>query len=337
MNYRAWQLKNADTAGESALLAAGYGPLLARVLACRGIAQPQAAAALLEEEPPLSDPFLLKDMDKAVARIQQAIENGETIVIFGDYDVDGVSATAILYECLTNLGAQVRCKLPTREGGGYGYVHKDQIDWYERTSNALKAENGGKPVPSLLFQHIVVPEVYNMFTEVSKGTKGAVRGNANHTSQYYVTNPDYIDAGHLNEGPCPANTANDGQLDSWVKQGDILGAIFGHDHVNDYAGTYKGIRLLAAPAVTFYSYGNYRGVRTIDLDESNLSTFQTQVIPADKLMDYTVKNPYIREHGYYEYKSVFIPALCGGIAGLAALTAVIIVLVKVIKKHKAKK
>ena len=57
---------------------------------------------------------------KAVARIQQAIENGETIVIFGDYDVDGVSATAILYECLTNLGAQVRCKLPTREGGGYG-------------------------------------------------------------------------------------------------------------------------------------------------------------------------------------------------------------------------
>lgn len=223
------------------------------------------------------------------------------------------------------------------EGGGYGYVHKDQIDWYERTSNALKAENGGKPVPSLLFQHIVVPEVYNMFTEVSKGTKGAVRGNANHTSQYYVTNPDYIDAGHLNEGPCPANTANDGQLDSWVKQGDILGAIFGHDHVNDYAGTYKGIRLLAAPAVTFYSYGNYRGVRTIDLDESNLSTFQTQVIPADKLMDYTVKNPYIREHGYYEYKSVFIPALCGGIAGLAALTAVIIVLVKVIKKHKAKK
>mgnify|MGYP000814410099 FL=1 len=120
MNYRAWQLKNADTAGESALLAAGYGPLLARVLACRGIAQPQAAAALLEEEPPLSDQFLLKDMDKAVARIQQAIENGETIVIFGDYDVDGVSATAILYECLTNLGAQVRCKLPTREGGGYG-------------------------------------------------------------------------------------------------------------------------------------------------------------------------------------------------------------------------
>ena len=97
-----------------------YIGIIGLFLLGRGIAQPQAAAALLEEEPPLSDPFLLKDMDKAVARIQQAIENGETIVIFGDYDVDGVSATAILYECLTNLGAQVRCKLPTREGGGYG-------------------------------------------------------------------------------------------------------------------------------------------------------------------------------------------------------------------------
>lgn len=65
------------------------------------------------------DPFLLKDMDKAVARIEQAVENEELMVIYGDYDVDGISATAILYECLTSQGAHVRCKLPTR-GSGYG-------------------------------------------------------------------------------------------------------------------------------------------------------------------------------------------------------------------------
>lgn len=120
MNYRAWQLKKPDAAGESSLTASGYGPLLARVLSSRGIATPQAAAQWLEEEAPLSDPFLLKDMDKAAARILKAVEESEPIVIFGDYDVDGISATAILFECLTNLGAQVRCKLPTREGGGYG-------------------------------------------------------------------------------------------------------------------------------------------------------------------------------------------------------------------------
>lgn len=119
MNYRAWQLKTTEPTGENALLAAGYAPLLARVLASREIAEPDTAACLLDQDPPLSDPFLLKDMDKAVARIQQAIEEGQTIVIFGDYDVDGICATAILYECLVSLGAQVRCKLPTRDGG-YG-------------------------------------------------------------------------------------------------------------------------------------------------------------------------------------------------------------------------
>ena len=75
--------------------------------------------ALLGQGEPLSDPFLLTDMDKAVVRIQEAIENEELMVIYGDYDVDGISATAILYECLTSQGAHVRCKLPTR-GSGYG-------------------------------------------------------------------------------------------------------------------------------------------------------------------------------------------------------------------------
>ncbi|MGN0651375.1 MAG: DHH family phosphoesterase, partial [Gemmiger sp.] len=126
MNYRAWQVKKADEAGEQALTA-GCGPLLARVLSARGINTPQAAAQCLDEQAPLSDPFLMKDMDRAAERIHAAIENDEPIVIFGDYDVDGVSATAILYECLTNLGAQVRCKLPSRSGGGYG-ITKEALD-----------------------------------------------------------------------------------------------------------------------------------------------------------------------------------------------------------------
>ena len=66
------------------------------------------------------DPFLFPDMAKAAERVRKAVDGFESIAVYGDYDVDGVSATAILYECLTNLGAQVRCKLPTREGGGYG-------------------------------------------------------------------------------------------------------------------------------------------------------------------------------------------------------------------------
>ena len=119
MNYFAWQIRPAAPDAEQALAAAGYGVLLRRVLAARGCADAEAARRLLEPEQGLSDPFLLKDMDRAVARIRQAIEAEEPIVIYGDYDVDGICATAILYECLSSQGAHVRCKLPTR-GGGYG-------------------------------------------------------------------------------------------------------------------------------------------------------------------------------------------------------------------------
>ncbi|MGN0975700.1 MAG: DHH family phosphoesterase, partial [Gemmiger sp.] len=126
MNYRAWQLKKEDDAAEQALRDAGYGTLLARVLAARGFDTADKADALLHGHTPLSDPYLLKDMDKAVARIRRAIESEEPIVIFGDYDVDGVSATALLYEYLTNLGAHVRCKLPSRDGGGYG-INRDTL------------------------------------------------------------------------------------------------------------------------------------------------------------------------------------------------------------------
>ena len=119
MNYPAWQIKTADHAAEQALAGAGCGALLRRVLAARGCTDPAEVQALLGAGAELSDPFLLRDMDKAVARIEQAVENEETIVIYGDYDVDGISATAILYECLSSMGAHVRCKLPTR-GTGYG-------------------------------------------------------------------------------------------------------------------------------------------------------------------------------------------------------------------------
>lgn len=68
----------------------------------------------------LHDPFLLKDMQKAVERLQKAIEKQEKIMIFGDYDVDGTSATALLYDLLKKIGADVHYTLPDREKDGYG-------------------------------------------------------------------------------------------------------------------------------------------------------------------------------------------------------------------------
>ena len=94
--------------------------LLAGILAARGVTDPTEALTLLAGEEELSDPLLLKDMDKACARILRAIDHEETIVVFGDYDVDGVTATALLYQHLKGMGANVKCMLPSREGDGYG-------------------------------------------------------------------------------------------------------------------------------------------------------------------------------------------------------------------------
>ena len=94
--------------------------LLAGVLTARGVTDPTDALTLLAGEEELSDPFLLTDMQKACERIWRAIDDGETIVVFGDYDVDGVTATALLYQHLKGMGATVKCMLPSREGDGYG-------------------------------------------------------------------------------------------------------------------------------------------------------------------------------------------------------------------------
>ena len=152
MTYRAWELKPLDRAAlkeltqaiaeqaveeleqqameeepwsdakYSSVLSAQQkeNALLAGILTARGITDPAEALTLLAGEEDLSDPFLLTDMQKACERIWQAIDNGETIVIFGDYDVDGVTATALLYQHLKGMGATVKCMLPSREGDGYG-------------------------------------------------------------------------------------------------------------------------------------------------------------------------------------------------------------------------
>lgn len=121
MLYRKWQIKqfNNDEVQELST-ALQMSSILAKVLLAKGVKTKQQATELFLNVYPLSDPYLLKDMDKAVERIHSAIENGEKIVVYGDYDVDGVCATATLFSYLENAGANVFYKLPNREKDGYG-------------------------------------------------------------------------------------------------------------------------------------------------------------------------------------------------------------------------
>lgn len=96
-------------------------PLVARLLANRGIhTVEEARSFLFINEQAFHDPFLMKDMDKAVARIKQAIDADEKIRIFGDYDADGVSSTTVMIETLTQMGASVDFYIPNRFSEGYG-------------------------------------------------------------------------------------------------------------------------------------------------------------------------------------------------------------------------
>ncbi len=106
---------------ESQFLQKEYGisPIVADILAARG-AGTAGAAELLAEQEELEDPFLLPDMEKAAARMEEAISSGEQITIYGDYDCDGVTATVILYLYLQSMGAKVDWYIPERLDEGYG-------------------------------------------------------------------------------------------------------------------------------------------------------------------------------------------------------------------------
>ncbi|HHT54092.1 MAG TPA: single-stranded-DNA-specific exonuclease RecJ [Clostridiales bacterium] len=99
----------------------GVSRTLAALLHNRGYTTPEAAERFLKnEESILHDPFLLRDMDRAVRRIWQAIQGRERIVIYGDYDVDGVTSVALLWLHLKSKGADVGYYIPSRSGEGYG-------------------------------------------------------------------------------------------------------------------------------------------------------------------------------------------------------------------------
>lgn len=103
-------------------------PLLAMMLDIRGITKEEDIINFLQENKDFSDPFLMKDMDKAVERITTAVENGEKICVYGDYDADGVTSTSLLYSYLRDsLGADVMFYIPTRTGEGYG-MNKGAVD-----------------------------------------------------------------------------------------------------------------------------------------------------------------------------------------------------------------
>ena len=107
---------NAETAQIAAEL--GLSDICAKLLWTRGYRTVEEARGFLKnEDAVLHSPFLLKDLDLAVARIKKAVDSGEQICIYGDYDVDGVTAVSMMYLYLSSLGAKVGYYIPSRGRG----------------------------------------------------------------------------------------------------------------------------------------------------------------------------------------------------------------------------
>ena len=120
VKYGIWNVRQPDMGAVNTLVGAGYAPLSAMVLASRGIKSGQQAKEILDCGAALPDPFLMTDMDKAAGRVAMAIENKEKIAVFGDYDVDGITATCLLTDFLRRHGANCVSYIPGRLEEGYG-------------------------------------------------------------------------------------------------------------------------------------------------------------------------------------------------------------------------
>lgn len=149
---------------------------------------------------------------------------------------------------------------------GYDHVHENQIEWYKNVRDSYEKKLG-HVVPSIVIQHIPVPEVMELLLEVKKNVKGAQQGFRNHTGKWYILNKDKVNKeGFMKESPADP-MENSGEFDAMAEKGDVRGIYFGHDHNNSFNGKVRGIDLGYTQGAGFHVYGPGldRGVRMINL------------------------------------------------------------------------
>ena len=145
MRAKRWVIASPDTERVRVLSReTGYTPLTAAVLSARGIDTPQAAADYLScDVRGLHDPFGLTDMDKAVEVVREVIDRGEKMVVYGDYDVDGITATCTLVDYLRSKGAKCEYYIPNRLTDGYGLTRPAMEQLYEQGTRLLITVDSG--------------------------------------------------------------------------------------------------------------------------------------------------------------------------------------------------
>ncbi len=149
MHRKQWKIAAVDKALAAQIAETNQlDAFVALLLSSRGITDPEEIRTFLDETPKLCDPFSIRDMDKAVAAVQQAIGSDERIAVYGDYDADGVTASALLYLYLEMIGADVVCYIPDRNAEGYG-LNRKAIDrlFQDGVKLIVTVDNGISAIP----------------------------------------------------------------------------------------------------------------------------------------------------------------------------------------------
>ena len=159
----------------------------------------------------------------------------------------------------------------------YDRVRTEQIEWFKGTSAQLKAENGGETVNSVVFQHIIVPEIYDVLKKVDSKKPFATKHIYNE-DEYYMFDEEQTNYGTLNEKPCPGYY-NDGQFDALVEDGGVLAMFTGHDHTNAFGVRNQNIDIYTSPMTRYkgLAYTTQYGYRVVEIDENDTSSYSTRV------------------------------------------------------------
>ena len=215
-----------------------------------------------------------------------SVDDGEALSGCGTYNIPVLSSN----------GEKVKFNLwvfdsgDYDEEGRYSCVKPDQIEWYKHTSDKLKAENKGEPVNSLVFQHIIVGEIYDVL-EKSDSKKPYAYKHLYNKDEYYRFDPDRQNSGTIRETPCPGYE-NFGQFEAMIQNGDVLAMFTGHDHTNAFAVKHKGIDIVNSLSTRYIGlfHSTQCGYRIIEIDENDTSTYETRVARIFDIFDYeTVK------------------------------------------------
>lgn len=188
------------------------------------------------------------------------------------------------------------------ENGHYSCVKSDQIEWYNKTSDKLKKDNNGKVVNSLVFQHIIVGEIYDVL-EKSDSKKPYAYKHLYNDDEYYRFDPEQINYGTIREFPCPGYE-NYGQFNAMVEKGDVLALFSGHDHTNAFGVKYKGIDIVNSLSTRYIGlfHSTQCGYRVIEVDENDTSTYETRVERIFDIFDYEVVKTEKQNGDEFKYK-----------------------------------